>query len=681
MLRFLSKQRRARNAFLIFIAFIMVGGLVLLYMPIGQRIFGTVKTASDLETSTAVASVDGEKVTVSELQNALARISQSRFGRGMEDFSMLKSFSGEVLDQLITQRVVRLQARKLGILATDEEVYNRIRPSFTDSSGKFVGFERYRRTIESSGQTIEDFDDGIRYSVLEEKLRNLLTTSLQVSSREIDEDYARTNTSIGLVYAKIEPKKLEDQITVADSDARDYFNQHRDQFKITQLERKADYIFIPISRLAESIQVPEKDLKEEYDRTKEDYTLGATVSEIVLPFTDENQSDVRKKADDLVEQARGKGDKPAEEFAKLGGKGLGYIKKDTKDTSYKQRVFSLRDPQKNVSDAIIEEKTFRILKAVNWKRKSLSEARAEILKKVRERKARDQASQIADDIKKKLEADGSATKVDTKKLHAVAGEFSKQVNGMPVDEMIRHTDFFAATDTLPEFGTSSSSFTSTVASIDEVGAVGNKVYLTDGYAVPILSAKREPKSPEFDEVKMRVITRLKRDRAVDLARARAKAVLDKSPDIAAFERNAKAAGWEVAKEDEFKAGKVLTGLSQSPELDGFALQLKANQVSPRVVKVGDYLLIFGVKSRKDPDLTKLASEKDSTRDRLLNTRKNQIYQDYLEGAKDRLAADGKIVIYQDALDAVFASGEAEATPGSTNPFGGAKRPGSATKRK
>ncbi|MBI4469867.1 MAG: SurA N-terminal domain-containing protein [Acidobacteria bacterium] len=653
MLKFLSKQRRARNAFIVLFSGIMVAGLVILYVPVGDSILGTAKTASDVEDTAAVASVDGDKISAGELRKALARISQSQYGRQFDDFSLLKSFSGDMLEQLITQRVVEVEARRLGIGATDDEVFQRLRPSFSDKSGNFVGFDRYRRAIESNGQTVEEFEDAIRYSIVDEKLRNYLSTGIEVSPREVEEEFNRSNTSLSLVFVKVDPKKYEGEVTASESEALEFFNQHRDEFKITDPERKADYLYIPIARLADTIEVPDKELQEEYERTKQDYTLGATVSDITLPFTDENQAEVRTKGDDLVARARGKADKPAEDFVKLGGKSLGYVKKDAQDTSYKQRVFTLRDPQKNVSDLITDEKNFHILKVADWRRKGFGEARSEVLKKVRERKARDQASQIADEMKKKLE--------ETKNLRQVAEEFSKRLNLMPVDEIARQTGFFAATDTLPEFGTSSSSFTSTVSSIDQPGTVGSKVYLTDGYAVPVLSAKRDPKSAEFDEVKDRVIGRLKLDRATEAARKRAQEIIAKSPDAGALEKNAKAAGWEVQTQDDFKPGSSLTGLPRSEQLEGFALELQANQTSAHVVKVGDQLVLFAAKSRKDPDLTKLAAERDATRERLLNQRKTRLYQAYLDQAKTRLAENGKIVVYQTVLNAVFNTGAPEDT--------------------
>jgi peptidyl-prolyl cis-trans isomerase D len=373
---------------------------------------------------------------------------------------------------------------------------------------------------------------------------------------------------------------------------------------------------------------------------------------MVLPFNEQNESEVRQKANDLVKRARGEEGteeqpgKPAEDFAKLGGKSIGYVAKDSKDTSYKQRVFTLRETQKNVTEPVREDDAFYILKVDRWKKKSLAEAKAELLKQIRERKARTEAATVADEMKKKLD--------EVKDIRKVAAEFSGRLK-MAVDEMVRRTGFFATSDQLPEFEAYSSSFTSAAANLDEKGQIGNKIFLKDGYAIPQLVAKREPHAPEFDEVRDRVKAKIRKDRAAERARQRAQKIIEQAPTVNALEKVAKAEKLELKTQEDFKRGSIPTDLQYSEQLQGFALTLPTNQVAQHVIKVGDKFVVLGVKARKDPDLSKLDDkERQSIRERLLSQRQNEFYQAYLEKLKNQYAGEGRVVVYESALKAVSA---------------------------
>ena len=122
MLRFLSEKQRARNILLILVAFMMVVGLVILYMPIGQALYRRAVDSGEVTDSTIVAEVLQEKITAGEYRAALMRLTQSRLGRGFEDPALLKPFSSTILNELIEDRLVLILARQLGLSATDEAV-------------------------------------------------------------------------------------------------------------------------------------------------------------------------------------------------------------------------------------------------------------------------------------------------------------------------------------------------------------------------------------------------------------------------------------------------------------------------------------------------------------------------------------------------------------------------------
>ncbi len=51
------------------------------------------------------------------------------------------------LDGLISKHVIAQEAERLGLGASDAELAEKIRKQFSDASGQFVGFERYKESV------------------------------------------------------------------------------------------------------------------------------------------------------------------------------------------------------------------------------------------------------------------------------------------------------------------------------------------------------------------------------------------------------------------------------------------------------------------------------------------------------------------------------------------------------
>ena len=112
MLKFFKRMERTRNFVLLLFALLMVASLILFYAPTrGGR---DSNLATNEET---VAQVGSEKVTVAEL--AIQKENMSRMGRPLP----AKFF----LDGVIRERIVRGEAERLGLTATDAELASYIR--------------------------------------------------------------------------------------------------------------------------------------------------------------------------------------------------------------------------------------------------------------------------------------------------------------------------------------------------------------------------------------------------------------------------------------------------------------------------------------------------------------------------------------------------------------------------
>ena len=113
--------------------------------------------------------------------------------------------------------------------------------------------------------------------------------------------------------------------------------------------------------------------------------------------------------------------------------------------------------------------------------------------------------------------------------------------------------------------------------------------------------KKDPRIPEFDEVKNKVHSSAEAER-VNLTRAKKPARLPRINNPGEIKAAGEKAGFEVATEDDFKLGTPLGQACASPTLDEAIYALREGDVTRRPVKVGDNWVVVGATKRTDADL-------------------------------------------------------------------------------
>src|ERR1043165_5963901 len=116
------------------------------------------------------------------------------------------------LDGLIGKLVISQEANRLGLGASDAEVAEKIRKQFSDASGQFVGFERYKESVIARYGDIEKFAKEICDEIAQEKLRAFVSASVNVSDAQVEEEYKRRNTSFDVGYVSMSIEKLAEKI-------------------------------------------------------------------------------------------------------------------------------------------------------------------------------------------------------------------------------------------------------------------------------------------------------------------------------------------------------------------------------------------------------------------------------------------------------------------------------------
>jgi peptidyl-prolyl cis-trans isomerase D len=701
MLKFLSRRNRSRNALLIVFVAALTVGLIGFFAPGMNPLSGSNSSANDDD---VVATVLNREITVKELRSTLNAYGQQMAqGQGAIKQIDLPTVYGiygqQVLDGLIRKHIVQYEAEQNHITATDGEIQERIRQMFTP----WPGPEQYRARLQQAGTTPIEFEENVRGSIVEEKLRSFISAAAQVSPQEIEDDYRKTNTSYKLRWLEVTPDKFRAQVTVNDADLRSYFETRKSDFYVSKEERKAKYIFLDSKKAGEAVQVSDDELRKEFN--PEANIQQVRVSQIVInvpakapaakagdakkdaaatpppstPTPDEEA--IAKKVEDIYNRAKGAEGKPAEDFAKLArelsddakskasGGDIGYLnKKDKRETDDPlNRVFTMGKDE--VSSPVRKGDKFYILKVTDKKLPTFEESRAELLKSAREKKGYTKAQEVAKEVEQRFK--------ELKNADSVAAEINNKYGAQVA--IVKETPFFTPGEDLPELG-ASSELDSALFELKNQGDVTEWVNVNNGFAIAQLAEKRDPHEPSFEEAKSKVEARYRNAKAVELAAEQARKIAQaQTPD--AMKSAADAAGIKVDERAGIKAtdsiGVLVSEGSREP-----IYKLKAGEVLREPIKASDSdtYVVAAVVERQDADMGEAFQKaKKGIEEKLLQEKRDNLFTTHLAASQKQLKEAGKITIRQEVIDTLIAgsptSPDAGMPGGAPNPIGAPSRTG------
>ena len=647
MLKQLGRLERTRSIIIVGFAVIMAVSLIVFYAP-GRNTM----TLDPFKDTSVIAKVGSESITVADL--AQLREGYRQMLGGQMSLSQLGG-NKRFLDGLIRDRVISQEAARLGLAASDAEVAEKIRNQFKDSSGQFIGLEKYKEAVTARYGDVEKFERGVRDSIAQEKLRAFVIASVNVSDEEVEEAYKRDKTTFDVNYVVVEPAKVAEKIQPSDDELKSYFEQHKEEYRLNQPQKKIRYVFVEQEKAGSKLAISDKDLRDEYDRlTPDRKEAGVKVQQILLKVARKDlDAQVEQKAKEIIsklrdprgqateqafaEAARGNSEDPA--TARNNGFLLKPVKRNpNKPDALYERTLDMQPG--DVSDIPIRYAgNWYILRRGESVPKTFEETKNELLVSLRNRRGYAEAAKIADRAQARLN--------ELKDPHKVAQELAASANMTPA-QMVRETPYIKPGDDVPDIGRNQQ-FEDAIAGLNNPNDVGERTGIKNGFAVPMLVEKKDPRIPEFDEVKAQIAQRLKEQRANEQIEQRAKDLVASLSGAGDLKAAGEKAGFEVGSDEGYKLGATLGKAGTSPTLDEAIFAMKDGDLTRNPVKVGDSWVIVGVNKRYEADLAEFASQRDSLTQSLLSGRQNQVFEDYIASVQEKMRTDGKIKIYNDVL--------------------------------
>lgn len=648
MLKFFNRLEKTRNVVILIFGIVLVLSMVF----VGASIFDSRPANSASAGSTeSVAKVGGEYVTVGELVRQKENLSQMYGGRAPA--------SKLLLDGMISQRIVRQEAERLGLTASDTEVANYIREQNKPQDGKAFDQTRYEQNVTEQFGSVRAYEEMARDDVSGRKLEAFITSGVTVSEQEVLEDFQKRNTKFDLSYVPVSVADLAQAIKPTDAELQEFFTRNKGNYYISEPQKKIRYVFLSTAKLGEKISIPEADLKAEYDKLPEDRRqAGVQGQQIVLRIAKpEFDAVVMEKANQIVERARTEGGKISEEaFAELakgqsedptarnGGKISGLVKQNPNNpTDPLQQLLTMQEGE--VTEPIKFGEKYYILRRGAVVPKPFEDAKKELEISLRNRRAYTVAAELAQKVTEDLK--------QTKNVEATAQKFAAEAN-MSAKEMVRETGYLKPGDEVENVGISPQ-FEEGIKTLANANDVGEKIPIKDGFGIPLLVDQQPARDETFEEAKNKVTE------AVKLEKARAQ-VEQIAKDIAAGAGNAEtlaaAAQSKGLKALESKSFILGSPLGQGPsaatseELENAIYALKTSEVTKTPIKVGDNWYVVSVVKREEANMDEFAKQRDQLLQSSLQQKRGQVFSDYLADIRRRMEASQSIKIYKEALNKV-----------------------------
>jgi peptidyl-prolyl cis-trans isomerase D len=616
-------------------------GVIVGFLGIGMLLYLVPQdTGTELTGADVVAEVGDQKITMTDVQDQLNKVSRN----GQIPASLLPLYAQQVLDQLIYDDSLEVEADQLGLKVTDEEHADLLRKLVPTAfnGDTFIGMDRYATEVQTRFQVdVPEFESEVKKELLQQKFQQLVTDGITASPDEVQAAFRRDNEKVKLDYVVIKPDDLQAKVEVSDADLAAYFEKNKARYVVPE-RRTVDYALLDLAQLRQHAQVSEDDEKVYYQSHNDQYKVEdrAHVAHILFKTvgkTDAEVAEIKKKAEDVLAKAK-KGDKFAdlakqysEDTTKDKGGDLDWIVRGQTVPEFEAAAFSL--PKGAISDLVKTQYGFHIIQVIDRQTahtQTFDEVKAAIQTQLQQEKADQEAETLSSQIAEEIRRGGHIPIADlAKKFNMTTGE-AKLVE---------------ANQPLPELGNAP-------AVIDSIfhqrpGDLSAPIHTDKGYVVLTVKDIQPAHPGTLAEVHDQVTADFRREKALDLAKTRADELAKRAKSGENFAAAAKALGFEVkTTEPVARTGSIPDAGSAKQFSSAFAMPVGQAR-DP--VAVGPNWVVYRVAEHNPVSQDDFEKQKSKMETQVLQEKRQAAYDLFRTSLRARLQQEGKLRVNQDNL--------------------------------
>jgi peptidyl-prolyl cis-trans isomerase D len=591
-----------------------------------------------------VATVNGLEIKVNEFERAYGNIvnfyrDQFR-GQFSDEMAAKLKLKENALDALIQNRLVLLEAEKMNLIVSDQELAESIskRPEFQKdtqfSSNLYQNYLRFSRV------SAKDFEDSQRKNLLREKLEAVIKASTQISETEIQEAYKKESEKIKFKYIGFSKDYFKPASRPSDEELQKYFDSHKGQFEVPE-QIQVQYVKLTPKMIEDSIEIYEEDIKDYYKTNEAKYHIKKQykASHILiknntpLPFGEDLSEEEKKKfLDEADEKSKIKADeilkqiKEGADFSEMAkkhsadtasgsnGGSLGQFSQGMMISEFEAALDALKPGE--LGGPVKTQFGFHIIRLEEVKEehfKPLTKVQEEIKKTLKEDKARKRIRRIAKKIRKAAGVGNNLTQAVLE--YKAATQTTEFISGK--------------VHNVPEIGNVPEFFNTAFSLAGE--QLSEPVNTPDASYLLKVTARKDPRIPQMSEVLSEVTQAVAEKKNIEATENQFKALGERLQSEKNLEQLAKGLNMDVEETPFISQSDSIPGIGNIQSIKDAVFPLKPGETTTGASR-GVYYLIQLVEREETDQIDPEKSKKIYTR--IKSEKARAIFQEWMENVKE-----------------------------------------------
>ena len=622
--------------------------IVILFMvfTLVPGIFDSVGQSADPQTYATVhepglfGRVFGESETVTRDQIGRV-IQQQTQGRQVPAY-ILPYFESQAGNQLVQLAILKLEGDRRGLQVSDDDLRRFLHQGQLGQilfpAGNYIGDDKYMDFVQSQlNMTREQFENEVKKDIEQGRLQSLITGGVTVADNDVRDSYRVSGTKVKFDYAVISSDDVAKTINPSDADLQAFFKANAPRYSAAIGEtRKLQYLSFGVDQLPGGApKVSDAEIQAYYEGHLKDYTTEETAKArhilIAVPQGASPQVDAaaKAKAEGILKQIRGGAD-----FAKLAaensddpgsktqGGDLGTFGRGKMVPAFEQAVFSMQPGQ--TSEPVKTSFGYHIIQTEARNPatvKTLAEVKPEILPILQQQKVGTQEQAYANQLLAEAKRDGIDKTAAAHNLHA------------------QTTDYLSKDGTVA--GVSDGTAMLNQAFTTNKGAAPAIASTGDGFAVFQVVDVKAPHAPTFDEWRTHLLTDYRDQKTPELLNQQLTRLADLAKSTGDLHKAAAQLNIPIKSSDLVGKDGQVPDLGSMTGPANVAFNLPKGGISGGINN-GRNGAVLQVDDKQEPTADEIAKNFSDTREKMLNTKKSEVFNIYLGTLADKYKKAGLI---------------------------------------
>ncbi len=557
--------------------------------------------------------------------------------------------------QLIRQAELQYESERMGLKVSDQEFRDELQYGFTSHTffpgGKWIGADKYKQMLSQGGTTVENFERNVRQEMLQRKLVNVIGASATASDSEVEQAFKDQNTKVKFQYAILKMEDVSKSIKPTDTELKAYYDANKPRYtNLIPEKRQIKYFVLSDKNFADKVTIDPAEIQRAYSANQNAYRIPERVKvrhiliETPKPGPDgkvdqKGIDDARAKAQDVLKQIKATGDwaglakkYSGDPGSKDKGGELDWLSRGQTVAEFDKVAFAQSKGQ--ISDPVLSSFGFHIIQTEDKEDahlKPLAEVKPGIEEAIKQEKIKGLVSQASTDAEAIAQKQG---------LDKAASKYGAQViSSNPISR----------TDALPGIGPQPQLMDAIFSVNDKAGPQASQT--PQGTVVFEVTKIEPPRTPPFEEIKERVTTEFKNQRAADILRRKTQEMADRAHAEHDLAKAAKEAGATV------KTSDLVSRTGQVPDIGSMsgpaaaAFTMKQGEISGPL-NLGANQAVLQVVERQEPSASDpdFAKQRDQLRERLASQKRQEVLGLFVNDLNTRLEKEGKVKINKTEMD-------------------------------